>query len=173
MKGVLERRSRPSRAADVHSDGEVSEVFRRLSTAEQKIGDLSEQIVGVSTQLRHQDQQLNTIESQLSAIATSVQQSTATDWKTLAAWATVLLAVVALYTNLNLAPIKEAILDSRADRVDLRNEVKAVSTTQAQSVNAQVEAAEIRGRNLQRLDEVERELKMLHVDVQNIERRVK
>lgn len=147
------------RARAVDTNGEPTEVFRRLGDAEQQIGQLREQFVGFSAQLKHQDQQLSHIESQIGAIANSFQARNVTDWKTLAAWASVILAVVALYTNLNLAPLKEGIADGKSTTAAMRSEIKSVETAQVRSINELVSSAEMRGRAAERLDNIEERLK--------------
>lgn len=137
------------------TDGAAHEVFSRLGIAESEIGTLREQFSAFSVKMDSHGNQLNHIESQLSAIVSSVQQRSQTDWKTMAAWASVILAVVALFTNLNLQPIKEGIAEGKVERNDLRAEIRRIDASQARTLTELIDAAEKRGRTIERLDNIE------------------
>lgn len=140
------------------ADGAAHEVFNRLGVAESEIGTLREQFSAFSVKMDSQGTQLNHIENQLSAIVNSVQARSVTDWKSLAAWAGVILTVVALYTNLNLTPLRESIGEGKADRVDMRQEMRTISAAQNQTVTSLIDAAERRGRAIERMDNIEERL---------------
>lgn len=157
----LERRVRQARAED-HHDGEVSEVFRRLGAAEGRLVQLGEQVIGVASQLEHQDRQLSSMEAQLSAIANSLQSKSATDWKALAAWASVLLTLVVLYTTLTTSPMREAVAQNRSDILDLNTRVATADRQylldMRQSTAVDIAEAEKRGARVARLEALERQV---------------
>lgn len=126
--------------------GATAEAFRRLGLAEQEIGDLREQFAGFSAIQQAQGETLSGITQTLSDVARTLQARSITDWKSLAAWAGVILMSVGLYTTLNLAPIHER------QEID-REQIRGLTQAQEQTTQSMVELAEKRGRYLERVDQ--------------------
>lgn len=111
------------------------EVFQRINKVEGDLGEVREQLAGMNANLQSQSQML-------SRIALNQEQKSSTDWKSLAAWASVILAVVALFSTLALNPIKEGLssVNSTIGRLqDQRDGDRSVAMQQAEERGAQRE----------------------------------
>lgn len=137
--------------ANGRSNGINTEVFRRLNTAEQGISHLKEQLAGISTQMKHQDEMLGSIQSSMNGISNTVQARGATDWKSLAAWAAVIVSLVIFYTNLTTAPVRDQ-QSKNTDEIARQWSRLDALTSDAGG------RAESRGRYYQKVDDLERDL---------------
>ncbi len=132
-------------------NGTSTEVFRRLNTAEQGISHLKEQLAGISTQMKHQDEMLGSIQSSMVAISNTVQARGATDWKSLAAWAAVIVSLVIFYTNLTASPLRD---QQSKNTEEISRQWARIDTLTADAASR----AESRGRYYQKVDDLERDL---------------
>lgn len=125
----------------------MGEVFSRVHKVEAEVAEIREQLAGIMVNLQGQG-------TTLSRIAVTLEQRNATDWKALAAWASVILAIVGLVTSLILTPMR-AQLQSMTDAMQRINDDRIAETRN------QLAAAEQRGRYMERVERLDAELQLL------------
>lgn len=126
-------------------------IFERIGALERGHSESQSQLTGITVTLTG-------LQTSVSRIQQMVEARSATDWKTLAAWATVLLAVVGAFVQLVLGPLRAAI-DSQAQSIRRFDDIRQADVRQqAVEYQRQIELAERRGRDAQRLDDIAKEL---------------
>lgn len=116
----------------------LGEVFERVHKVETDLGEVKQELAGVTVSI-------NTMATTLNQVAASLHAKASTDWKALASWATVILAVVGVFSTLALTPIKERVQGQEAELRNLQDERRR---GQSQAIAE----AEQRGRLLERMD---------------------
>jgi uncharacterized protein YdbL (DUF1318 family) len=125
----------------------MGEVFARVHKVEEDVGSVKQQIAGMEVSL-------NTMAQTLNQIAVTVQARSSTDWKALASWAAVILAVVGMFSTLTLSPIRERVTQQEL-------EVRAVRDERRREQQLDLQEAEQRGRLLERMDGYNERLNLL------------
>ena len=116
----------------------LGEVFERVHKVETDLGEVKQELAGVTVSLNSMSQTLN-------QVAAGFQARAATDWKALASWATVILAVVGVFSTLALSPIKERVQGQESELRNLNDERR-------RDQSSAIAEAEQRGRLLERMD---------------------
>lgn len=80
----------------------MAAVFDRIQRTEGEVAQVREQLAGITVNLNSQSQTL-------SRIALTVEQRSATDWKTIWSAAAVLLAIIGMGANMVLQPIRQQV----------------------------------------------------------------
>lgn len=140
----------------------------RLSTVEHEVGRVREQLARFSTQLKHVDDTLASISEGMTTITKTMHARSVTDWKTLAAWAGVVLMVLVLYTNLNLLPLKERQIEIRTDMTTLLSTIRSVQADRVEELKQHEREALERGRYQEKVDQAERRLEELEEMVREL-----
>lgn len=117
----------------------MNAVFDRVNLVEREVAGVREQIAGLSTNMTNQA-------ATLARISVNLEQKGATDWKALASWATVILAIVGGVATLVLTPLRGQI-DANARSIERLLESRGMDQT------LQIQLAEQRGRDRERLDQ--------------------
>lgn len=135
--------------------GSTTAIFERIGTLEREFADSRSQMTGITVTLAG-------LQSSVGRIQQMVEARSATDWKTLASWATVMLAVVGAFVQLVLGPIRSTI-DSQAQSIRRLDDMRQADLRQqAADYQRQLELAERRGRDAQRLDDIQRQVQTYH-----------
>lgn len=122
-------------------------IFDRITSLERGHSESQSQLTGITVTLTG-------LQASVGRIQQMVEARSATDWKTLAAWATVLLAVVGAFVQLVLGPLRGSI-DSQAEAIRRLDDIRQLDVRQeAADHQRQIELAERRGRDAQRLDDL-------------------
>lgn len=121
----------------------IGEVFQRVHKVETEVASVRTDLASIAQIVKAQD-------VTLTRIATGLEQRQQTDWKALASWATVILAVGGLFASLTLAPI-------RADIQSIESTVNQTLEKRVADAARTVESAEEVGRYKERVDMLMRE----------------
>lgn len=142
---VDEQPERPPRTS-------MGEVFQRVHKVETELSEVRTDIAGISVNLQSQG-------ATLARIANTLEQKSATDWKALASWATVILGIVGLVASLILSPMR-AQMEANQAAIDRLADYRIVDTrNQVEDARRQIADAEERGRYKERVDQLERRLR--------------
>jgi hypothetical protein len=126
-------------------------IFERINKVEGDFASMREQIAGMNVNLTSQGQTLT-------RIAITLDQRGATDWKSIWSAASVVLALIAIGGTLILQPIKQQIEANRVSVSEL-NEMKVIEArTLLEDMRETISEAEQRGRYMERVDRIDREL---------------
>jgi hypothetical protein len=129
-------------------------IFDRINTIEREFAETRSQMTGITVTLTG-------LQSSLSRIQQMVEARSATDWKALASWATVILAVVGGFVTLVLGPVR-AQIDAQAASINRFNEIRLADLREKnEDHKRELELAEQRGRTLERMDELVRRVDRL------------
>lgn len=122
-------------------------IFDRIGHIEREFADTRAQIAGMGVNLAGLSQSFARVQQ-------LVESRNSTDWKSLAAWASVILAVVGFGIQLILGPIR-ASLDAQSEAIRTLNEYR-VTDARAQNadVRLQIDLAERRGREQERVEQL-------------------
>lgn len=117
----------------------MGEVFTRVGVVEKDVA-------GVRTELATLGTNVANMSATLARISVNIEQRGATDWKALASWASVILAIVGLFASLMLTPIRAG-LDANTAAIERINEARIADARLArQDIQIQIDQAERRGR---------------------------
>lgn len=128
----------------------MNAVFDRMNTVEKQIAALTTNVGHLSTQLTR--------------VATSLEERSSTDWKALASWATVVLAIVGIFLSQVIAPVKQ-VGETNAANIARINDARLADSHDA------VARAEERGRDRERIDQQRRELEKAWAVIEQIQRK--
>lgn len=121
----------------------IGEVFQRVHKVETELAEVRTDLASIAQIVKGQD-------ATLVRIATGLELRQQTDWKALASWATVILAVGGLFASLTLAPI-------RADIQNLEGTVNQTLEKRVADAKSTLDSAEEVGRYKERVDMLMRE----------------
>lgn len=127
-----------------HARSSTAEVFGRVRVVEGEIAQVREQLAGISANL-------TTLQSTLANVSTRLEMRSSTDWKALASWGAVILTLVAMASTLALTPIRERV--SSHEQMLQQVAVERLSDTRQA-----IAEAEQRGRVIERVDTLKREV---------------
>lgn len=116
----------------------IGEVFQRVHKVENDLSELRTDLASVAQIVKGQD-------ATLSRIATGLEQRQQTDWKALASWATVILAVGGLFASLTLAPMRTQ-MDAQ------QRSIERLADFRVDDARRSLQDAEERGRYKERVD---------------------
>lgn len=154
---VDEQAERPPRTS-------MGEVFQRVHKVETDLAEVRTEIAGISVSLQGQG-------ATLARIANTLEQKSATDWKALAAWASVVLGITGLVASLILTPMR-AQMQANADAIGRLNDYRIIDTrNQLDDARSQMAQAEEGGRYKERVDRNDRAIEELRSHIQSMTRR--
>lgn len=122
----------------------MTAVFDRVQLVEREVAGMRADFAGLQ-------QNVNNLTSVVTRMSVTLEQKSATDWKALASWATVVLAIVGLVASLVFAPLRAQIESNRAD-------IQKVSEQHQVDVRREIDTAFERGRDRERIDAVVKRL---------------
>jgi hypothetical protein len=122
-------------------------IFDRIGHIEREFADTRAQIAGMGVNLAGLSQSFARVQQ-------LVEARSSTDWKGLAAWASVILAVVGFGIQLILGPIRAGV-DAQGEAIRTLNEYRVTDArAQTADVRMQIDLAERRGRELERVEQL-------------------
>lgn len=125
----------------------LSEVFNRVNLVEREVGNVRSEVSAIVARL---DSQSTTLQR----IVESLEEKSSTDWKALAAWGALIVAVGGAIFTLTVAPLKERL----AGQEQFLN--KSLEQ-RASDMQQMVHDAEERGAERERMNELRAQIEML------------